>query len=255
MTRCSATLLLAAGLLGGGALSAQESAARQNQAVFAEWIAAEKLISEERAKWMLEQQIMADSIAALKAEREKLQGEIKASAESASAAEEARRALASEKDGLQATADAIRAALEGHTASLAALAPRLPGPLQADLQAPLARLLSDREGERVPLGVRMQLVVGILTEIDAFNRKVNPDKGIQELPDGTKAEVVTLYFGLGAAYFGNEAGTVAGVGTPGPQGWTFTSQEGLKQTIQQLMAVNNRTRPAEFAPLPLAIVD
>ena len=71
------------------------------------------------------------------------------------------------------------------------------------------------------------------------------------LDDNQSREFQVMYFGLGAAYFVNESGTVAGYGKPTSQGWQWTRSDSLAREISTgVDMLNNRAMP-RFLELPV----
>ena len=61
----------------------------------------------------------------------------------------------------------------------------------------------------------MQVLVGVLNELDKFNNAVNIFSEKRKNDQGDEVAVETVYVGLGAAYFVNDADDFAGMGLPG----------------------------------------
>ena len=71
------------------------------------------------------------------------------------------------------------------------------------------------------------------------------------LEDDKSREFLVLYFGLGAAYFVNESGTIAGYGQPGTGGWNWTRDDSLASEVSAgVDLMKNRALP-RFLELPL----
>ncbi|MDP0501190.1 MAG: DUF3450 family protein [Verrucomicrobiota bacterium JB022] len=234
-------------------LQAQENA-KVTQELIQEWVSTEKRIVDERNEWDLEKEIMQDSIQALKEEKSSLQSIIEDAEASAGEADKKRAELLEAKDKLQATSKDIAASISTYEKELLALAPRLPKPLQRMIKTPLGRIPTDEETE-VSLSIRTQNVVAILNEIDKFNGVVTKETDIQELDDGSTAEVTTLYFGLGGAFFTDPEGTYVGVGKPSTDGWVFTAAPESADAIKQLVAVYDRSVEASYVSVPYEIID
>ncbi|KAF0094402.1 MAG: hypothetical protein E1N59_1933 [Puniceicoccaceae bacterium 5H] len=236
-------------------LHAQENA-KVTQDLIQQWVSTEKRISSEVNEWDLEKEILQDSIKALKEEKESLQSAIQEAEESAGEAEKQRAELVEEKEKLQETSGKIADKVAAYEKQLIALSPRLPKPLQRMIKTPLSRIpQSEEDAEDVSLSVRTQNVVAILNEIDKFNGVVTKETDVQELDDGSTAEVTTLYFGLGGAFFTDPEGAYAGVGKPGPDGWTWTVKPDAAEQITRLVAVYDRSVEADYVSVPYEIID
>ena len=65
--------------------------------------------------------------------------------------------------------------------------------------------------------------------------------------------VDTVYVGLGAGYFVNEAGDFAGLGTPGAKGWEWTVRPELAASVREVIRIYRSERPPRFIPLPVVV--
>lgn len=237
----------AAGIV--ASVSAQD--ARTLQTSLQEWVRVQKQIADDRTAWRQEQEILGDSIAVLERQRTTLQEAIALSQETATAADKERAALAEEREQLRELAAIVEARLAAQETAILALNHRLPVPLQEEI-APLRRRIPREGAGNVPLGVRLQNVVGILTQIDKFNSGVTLVSELRELGGGAR-EVRTLYFGLAGAYFLDVSGTYGGVGTPGAQGWEWREEPSLTGALGDLFAIYANTKQAQFVGLPAQI--
>jgi hypothetical protein len=100
---------------------------------------------------------------------------------------------------------------------------------------------------------RIQVIVGILNELDKFNNAVNVFSEKRKNPKGEEVSVQTLYVGLGAAYFVNDTADFAGVGSPGANGWEWTVRPELASAVQEAVKMYRNERTAHFVPLPVTI--
>jgi hypothetical protein len=100
---------------------------------------------------------------------------------------------------------------------------------------------------------RMQVIVGVLNELDKFNNAVTTFSEKRKNQAGDEVAVETVYVGLGAAYFVNETGDFAGTGAPGPNGWEWTIKPELASSVREVIHIYRNDRPAHFIPLPAVI--
>jgi hypothetical protein len=95
--------------------------------------------------------------------------------------------------------------------------------------------------------------VGVLNELDKFNNAVSLFNEKRKNPKGDEVAVQTVYVGLGAAYFVNEAGDFAGTGTLGAQGWEWTAKPEIAPQVQEVVRIYRNERTARFVTLPAAV--
>ena len=126
----------------------------------------------------------------------------------------------------------------------------------AGAQAPTAVLIKAGrliDGTGRPALERVQILVGVLNELDKFNNAVNVFSEKRKNPKGEEAAVETVYVGLGAAYFVNEAGDFAGVGAPGASGWEWTTQNEIASAVREVIRIYRNESTARFVKLPATI--
>jgi len=100
---------------------------------------------------------------------------------------------------------------------------------------------------------RLQVLVGILNELDKFNSGISVFNAKRRNDKGDEIAVETVYVGLGAAYFANEAGDFAGRGTSGASGWDWQVRSDLGPSIREVIRIYRNEPPAHFISLPATI--
>jgi len=213
-----------------------------------QWVETRRAISAERTRWREAQAFLEQSIEWMETELQMLAERLADGEESTSAAEARRGELSAEDERLQARAQFARGEIENLERELQALARVFPTVLLSRVQPLLDRM---QRAESASLPQRIQNVVGLLSEVNRFNRSVTLAWEVRPLPDGRQAEVQTLYLGLAQAYFVNDTGTIAGHGWPSADGWQWTEQPELARAISRAVAVYSADRPAEFISLPV----
>jgi hypothetical protein len=149
--------------------------------------------------------------------------------------------------------DRVRAFATDFESRLKSTSPRWPAPLQESLKPLMLRLPEDPATTKMLAAERLQVIVGILNELDKFNSAVNLFNEKLKNPQGEEVAVETLYVGLGAAYFVNQTADFAGVGAPGPTGWQWTPQPEVAATVQEAVQMYRNERTARFLQLPVTI--
>jgi len=133
------------------------------------------------------------------------------------------------------------------------LIPRLPAPLQDLLKPWLNRLPADPASTKMTAAERIQVIVAILNELDKFNNGLTIASEKRRNDQGEEVAVETIYVGLGTAYFVNDAGDFAGLGSPGAGGWEWTARPALAATVREVIRIYRNERPARFVSLPATI--
>lgn len=218
-----------------------------------EWVDTRRTISKTRRDWALSREMLQERIEIVQHEIESLRSKIAEAEESIAEAEKKRTGLVEANEKLRAASAALDdtiIVLEDRTRELLV---RLPDPLRERVRPLSRRFPEDPEETELSLGERFQNVVGILNEVNKFNRNISLPSEIRTLPDGTSVEVTTLYVGAGQAYYVSATGTVAGVGRATAQGWTWIPANDAAPQIAQAIAILKNEQVASFVRLPIAI--
>lgn len=246
--RTSSLLLL-------GALSALPSAQAADPVANArgtldQWVETRRLISREKADWQVEKTILTETQTLLANELKRLTASLAELQDSATAADDERAALTTDKDALNAGANVIATHVATLEARVKAILPTLPPPLVERIQPLLRRLPDDSATTKLSLGERVQNIVGILSQADKFNGTVTFTSETRQVDDGREVEVRTLYWGLAMACYVDASGRYAGIGHPGKDGWEWPRLDDAGPRIQELLAVYEGTTDIRFVEMP-----
>lgn len=222
------------------------------RSLVSEWVAVEKLISEERTDWDAEKLIIADMISLLKQEKESLSERIEMSKNATSEADKKRAGFVEQREEFIAAMDFLGSQVVEIEQKITELHAKFPPPLQEEVSASFNRIPEAGIESRLSISQRLQTIVVLLSQADKFNGGVQVVSKIQDLASGP-AEVDILYFGLGGAFFQDKSGQYAGVGYPGADGWEWKETPESASAIGDLFAVYQGTAEAEFVRLPVSI--
>jgi septal ring factor EnvC (AmiA/AmiB activator) len=222
--------------------------------VLGEWVETRQIISQERSEWQTEKAILTDTVDLLSNELERLEQQIADLEASATVADEERAELTAQRDALSAGSNAVLQNIGELEIQLREIAAQLPAPL-VDKIKPLTRRLPDApENTKLSLGERVQNVVGILSQAGKFNSTMTLTSETQELDNGKRIQVSTLYWGNAIAYFVDDSGAYAGYGTPGDDGWEWTQLDEAGAAIRELLAVYDGSSDSiKFVEVPARI--
>jgi uncharacterized coiled-coil DUF342 family protein len=218
------------------------------------WVETKQLISKEKSDWASGKDILEDRVRLAQAETTTVRDKLKEISVAVAEAQKKRDELAAQTDKLKATAEKSKAMVIAAEKKLRPLLPQLPEPLREKLKPIIARFPEDSEKSTASMAERLQNVLGILDQASAFNATVASVKELRTFPDGTRAEVTTVYLGLSQAYYTNREGTLAGIGHPGPDGWVWKPDNANGKNI--LLAVHileGKEKGATFIDLPVKI--
>lgn len=241
------------GLPTGQEPSAREQAIEGTRSTLEKWFEARNLLSKERRDWTLGREALQSRIDLVVGEIDGLRKRLAEARQSLTDADAKRTELQRENERLeQASAglSAVISRLEGRTHELLA---RLPAPLREHVRPLSQQLPPDSALSKLPLSRRFQNVVGILNEVDKFNREITVTSEVRALPDGTSAEVTALYVGLGQGYYVSANEKHAGVGTATAEAWVWTPADQAAPEIARALAILANEEVASFVRLPLEV--
>jgi FtsZ-binding cell division protein ZapB len=164
------------------------------------WVETKQLISKEKSEWASGKDILEDRVRLAQAETTTVREKLKEISAAVAEAQKKRDELAAQNDKLKATAEKSKAMVIAAEKKLRPLLPQLPEPLREKLKPIIARFPEDSEKSNASLAERLQNVLGILDQASAFNSTVASVKELRTFPDGTRAEVTTVYLGLSQAH-------------------------------------------------------
>lgn len=235
-----------------GVAAETENRLNTTRSTLEEWVKTRQLISRTRADWQADKETLQQTVVMLERELKGVEEQFtKLSTNNVQAEKELSEAealLKASEEGL-APAQQFTVEFEG---KIRALLPRLPEPLK-DILKPLLARLPEGTNTQMRAIERVQVVAGILNELDKFNNGVNVFSEKRKNEKGAEVSVETVYVGLGAAYFVNDAGDFAGMGAPGAAGWDWSTKPELANHVREVIRIYRNERPARFVSLPATI--
>ncbi len=216
------------------------------------WVETRQLISKTKSDWISDKEMLEQSVALLERELRGVEESIsKVSTNNTHAASE-RSLTEAQLTTSQESLARSKAFTEHFEPRILALLPRLPSPLQ-DILKPLVARIPTSASTKMPPTERVQVVIGILNELDKFNNAVTLFSEKQRNSKGDEIAVETVYVGLGAAYFVNDSGDFAGLGVPGPKGWEWTVKPECGPRVRDVIRIYRNEQTARFISLPVSI--
>jgi hypothetical protein len=216
------------------------------------WVETRQMTSKARADWQADKETLEQTVALFGRELKSVEEQMgKVSTNNVQVDKERVEAEALKKSVGESLARAREFAAEMEP-KLVRLVPQLPLPLQEILKPLLNKLPTDAN-TKMGAAERIQVIVGILGEMDKFNNAVSLFSEKRKNPQGEEVAVETVYVGLGAAYFVNDAGSFAGVGTPGVNGWQWTTKAEIAAAVRDVIHIYRNEHPARFVALPVTV--
>lgn len=223
------------------------------RAALEKYVETRRILSAEERDWQLGRELLGERIELLQGEIESLRGKITDAKASIAEAEKKRAGLAEESERLAAGAKVLGAVIIALETRTKELLQRLPDPIRERVAALSQSIPEKPEETELRLGVRFQNVVGILNEVDKFQREVALTSEVRTLSDGTSAEVTALYLGIGQSYYATANGSSAGVGRPTAEGWAWEEENEAAALVLEAIAVSKNEQAAHFVRLPIRI--
>lgn len=249
--RLVASVLVAA--LAWSAAGAAESSVNDARATLEKWVETRQLISKTKSDWQADKESLAQTIALYERELKGIDEQMaKVSTNNTQVETEMQEATALQHQSNEALGQ-VRQFATGFEAQVRQFAPQLPLPLQDIFKPMLARLPADPNNTKMLAAERVQVLVGMLNELDKFNNAVNVFNEKRKNSKGEEVAVQTVYLGLGAAYFVNEAGDFAGTGFPGASGWEWNIRNEIAPAVKEAVKIYRNENTARFVTLPAAI--
>jgi len=225
----------------------------ETRSTLEKWVETRQLVSKVRTDWQTDKETIQQTIALFDRELKAIEEQMaKVSTNSAQVDKERMEAEAQQKTAKESI-ERAREFATGFEGQLTRVVPKLPLPLQDIVKPLLNRLPSDAATTKMSAAERVQVVIGILNEVDKFNNAVTIFSEKRKNDKGEELSVETVYIGLGAAYFVSDAGDFAGMGTAGANGWEWTIKPDLGDAVREVIRIYKNERPARFIPLPAVI--
>lgn|GEM_PF-884738 len=254
------TALLVIGL--GSPLTAQQPAPPnavadsmgQTRALLQKWSETEKMIAAERNEWEQGKALLEGRISLVQQSIEDMKKKItEAEAKLADAKKNADE-VEKEKQQIREASDALLTAAPELEKGVLAVIARVPDSVREKVK-PLADRIpkTEVEAKGKQAAERVQSVLGVLNELNKSNLEIASLLEIHDIGNGKKAEVKTIYVGLGQGYFVNAAGDIAGIGTPGTDGWVWKTDPSIAKKMIEVLDVMKKTISPKLVELPATL--
>jgi hypothetical protein len=252
LSGCAALLTLAC-CLAPAVAQAPADAVDTTRITLAKWFETQQILSKEKRDWELGKEVLEQRIAMLENEIAGLDGKIAEARQSLGEAAARKSDVAAGHRDLEAATSLMQERIAPLETKTRDLIRTLPAPIRDRIE-PLARRIPENpDASHLTLGQRYQSVIGVLNEIDKFNREITVVNELRELPDGRKLEVRALYLGLGQGYYVTPDGESAGLGVAGDGGWTWQPADALAPHIARAIAIFENEQPPAYVPLEVNI--
>lgn len=245
--------ILLAGGLPSAANAQNEGKIDEIRTTITNWVELRRTIASRANDWRVEKELIQHRIGLFKEEIDSLQERIDEVKTGADEAQRKRTEFQRDEERLREAAKGVESNIPLYESKIRELSKYFPTPLAEKVSTLMSNMPA--EGARTNLGPtqRMALIVGILNEVDKFNNTITPQNELREI-EGRQIQVTTVYAGLAKAYYADESGMYAGVGTPGSDGWVWVERNDIAPAIAQAVGVAaGTTKPAVFVNIPIEV--
>ena len=217
-----------------------------------------KLLGKEQAEWKLGQEVLKSRVDLLDSQLKELKTKTEEENKTITTTDTEREKLDARSKELITVQDSQIEIVEKFEARVRKLWKMLPLTLQSKLQPQFDGMPVEgkkRDEIKATASERFLKVLAILNEVNKFHSDIHVVNERRKLKDGREVEVRAIYFGLGVAYYAGseETADVAGIGTPGPDGWVWKETPEVASDIDLLIGMNKGEKVAGFVPLPIEI--
>ena len=225
---------------------------KETHQIIEEWIETKQLISEEKHLWKVEKAALIDLEDALNLEIGDLEKKLKQFKNENIGIAKQRIDLNRRQEKAQNSSADFYKGIQKVEKEIKGFLKLLPKPLK-DRISVFYEKIDTAKTDSLPLKERLDSVIGLLQSVHIFHRSVHLVRQEFIFEDEKSREFLVIYFGLGAAYFVNESGNVAGWGKPTQDGWEWIRDDRLAKEISTGVAmIENRTLP-RFLKLPVPL--
>ncbi|MFA5257001.1 MAG: DUF3450 family protein [Opitutales bacterium] len=219
--------------------------------VTSKWVETRSTISKDANQWRVDKELIQQKIDFYRIELENLQTEIDTLSKSASEGQDKRAQYANQIEELNRAQSVVIGMLPKYEAQVRELVRYFPSPLQETAGKLAKSIPTNPNTTRLGAGQRLAVIVGILNEVDRFNRDVTTTQEIREI-NGENRQVDVMYMGLGQAFYADSEGKIAGIGTPAKDGWKWEAHDDMAtQILTAIKVAQGKIKPAVFVEIPL----
>jgi hypothetical protein len=234
-----------------GRSQAGQQRVEDTRAALSRHLQIQRLLSQEKRDWVLGQQMLRERIEIVRREIEGLRARIADVEKNVAETEAKSSELQQQSQRLHESAAVVKDLVVPLETQILQLLQRLPAPIRERVEPLSQRIPRDPAATPLSLGKRFESLVGVLNEVNRFQSEVHATTEVRQLPNGEMVEVVTLYLGLGHAYYSGRNGSVAGLGQPGPDGWSWIGVDEAATEIARAVAIYKKEGVADFVRLPI----
>lgn len=201
--------------------------------------------SKERLDWETRKNEISALLELHRRELALISEELEKAGASAPSHDEATSEMKEEIASLKASRRLTAEAVARNVPRVISLAKRFPAPLITETEPELATLRSWQASDEPREALRS--ILALLAKAEQFNRRFTRTTEIRD-----NREVQVLYLGLAQAFYADRSDK-AGIGRPGPEGWTWKPLPEIRSELITAFEALDKKRPPTMVNLPLEI--
>jgi septal ring factor EnvC (AmiA/AmiB activator) len=226
-------------------------ALRDLEALTAQWIELRGTLAEEKRNWVKRKAAWESELDLLEEQQRVLAAEIARSRDSISDVEENKAEVVARREQAEQDLQEVDAVLEDAIRNTLTVVLSVPESLKASWSTEV-RSFSETGSPQAPRAQRAQRLVALLSGIESVQNRFHTVQERIATPQGTRLADV-IYVGLGRGFAVSPTNDWSAVGTPGPQGWTWTPGEADPEQVRLLIQVHQQQETAALATVPFAV--
>ena len=225
-----------------------------SKAALEKWVETQRIISQEKRDFELSKEMLNERIKLLEREIAELEQKIVEAKSNISSADTKRFQIEKDSNEYNNNFTVLQNVIGRLESKIRGVIKALPENVDAHIK-PLSQKLPEPDNQQVKLSLseRFQNVIGMLNEIDKYNREISLASEVRTLKDGSTIEVTTVYIGLGQAYFVNATGNIAGIGNRSDDTWQWTEKNEIAPAVSEVISILKNEKVASYIKLPVEI--
>ena len=220
------------------------------------WMGLRTTIAEEKREWQTQREQWEAELRLLEQEALALTKQIEEGSGEASNAEADRAQILAHTESMEAALDKTRRAIAQAEDELRVWQRRIPGALARVAGIDFRTLPASQEAaDRTPLTKRTQVVVALFSQIETLQNSVHTTRELLSpaQDSGARRQYDVLYIGLARAFAVSPDNTLAAVGTPENDAWTWETRNTHAAAFRQAHDTATRKTPARLLTLPMRV--
>ncbi len=262
--RKSITALVAGIALSGGVMATLSAVAPQDEKGITDKVATtraaleklteiQKTISAEKRDWLFKKQLIEGRMDLIQREIETLEKKTADSKAKIAEADKSTVELAAKLEKLQGGKEVLVKAIVELEGRVRALAARMPSVAREGIESILQSMPAEGAETKLGLAARYSFVAGSLKMLGKFHQEVLVKPEVRVAADGRSVAVTTVYFGCGQAFYCDDNGSIAGIGTASAGEWTWIPKNEAAEAIKTLLEIARGKKTAELVAVPVRV--